>query len=196
MERKYMILGVVVTAAVLLPLGKWLSASRQQEAARTEDRKVEQRFVADRQAAGQAMSQQKGAGVNRKSGGGGPNGSNQSQRAQDRQKRMEEMAKVVGLSAEQMKQVAAVQASTRPLMGDIFRNPKLTQKQKQAAVADIRKAQTAQISKFLTPEQMTNYTAYQSKMHQERQARRAAREAGGGGASGATGNQGVGGIAQ
>ena len=99
------------------------------------------------------------------------------------------MIKEVGLTPAQAKQVQAVQRSTRPLMGDIFRNPQLSQEQKMAAMRQIRQQQQTQVNKILTPEQQTKYAAYQQKMRERWQARRREWE-------GANGSQGSGAHSQ
>ena len=74
---------------------------------------------------------------------------------------MEAMTQEVGLTPAQVKQVQAVQESSRPMMSDVFRNPQLSREQKMASMQQIRQVQQVQISKFLSIDQQTKYTAFQ-----------------------------------
>ena len=145
MKSKQMLIAVAILAAILLPLGGWVWNSRHRS---------------DGVAAGGVVNIVAN--------------SDPAKRAANRQQRMDEMTKAIGLSAEQASKISAIRSSTRPLIGDILRNQKLTEEQKQASIADIRKIQRDQISKFLSVDQMTLYAAYEEKRAQERTARRAA----------------------
>ena len=172
MQRRHMVSGAIIAIAVLLPLSRWVTASRQQAAARIEDLKVEKQFVASRTAAGQQMADGPGQWGARQGGRrpGGWGGQGQSrQRGQGRRDMMTRMVKEVGLTPAQVKQLQAVRDSSRPMMSDVFRNPQLTREQKMAAVQQIRQAQQTQVGKFLTLDQQAKYTAFQEKMRQQRQ---------------------------
>ncbi len=200
MERKYAAASAAIAVAVLLPIGRYVIASRQDAADRQASLAVERRFVSNRAAAtgiaqtptgiGQWRGRNgaNGQGRRRRRGGqGGPPG-------QGRARRMEQMAKEVGLNPTQMQRIQAAQQSARPMMADVFRNPQLTRDQKMAAMQQVRAAQQAQINQILTPEQQTKYQAFQEKMRAQRQARW--RENGGsGGAWGGPGRVGGGNTA-
>ncbi len=188
MERKYAAAGAVVAVAVLLPLGRWVIASRQDAADQQASRAVERQFVSQRAAAGVAQQTTSSPwGQGGQWGRGGQNGQRRlrsgqnGQRGQGRARMMEQMAKEVGLDQTQMKKIQAVQESSRSMMGDIFRNPQFTREQKMATMQQLRQAQQTQINKFLTPDQQAKFAAFQEKMRAQRQARR---RANGGGVSG------------
>ena len=199
MERKKVIAATVIAIAVLLPFGKWVIASRQEVADQKASQDVEQKFVAARTAANGNVPAVRPGGMAMGGGQGGPNGGgqnggrrwgggggNDAQRQQRQQQRIEAMAKEVGLSPAQMKQVQAVQQSSRPMMMDVFRNPNLSREQKQAAMQTLRQAQQEQMNKIMTPEQQSKYTAYREKMRAQRQSRQG--QNGGGPGGGGEGN--------
>jgi hypothetical protein len=190
MERKYAAAGAAVAVAVLLPLGRWVIASRQDAADERASRELERQFASRQAAATGAGQPSAGGGAWTWGRQGGPTGQGgqrrgNGQRGPDRSRRMEEMAREVGLNQTQVGQIQAVQQSSRPMMSDVFRNPQLTREQKMEAMQEIRAAQQTQISRFLSADQLARYTAYQQKMRERWQARR--RENGGPGGGPAAG---------
>jgi hypothetical protein len=190
-KRKIVTAGVLIGIAVLIPLGRWVIASRQEAAAAKVDQVVEQQFIAARQANGQMMPQAQSQWRGGQGGGNGGNGprrgGNGGQRGQGRQRRMEQMVKEVGLNPTQAKQVQTIRQSARSTMTDIFRNPNLTREQKRAQGQQIRQAVQEQLNKVLTTDQQTKYAAFQEKMRQERAARRQQNGGGFGGPGGGPG---------
>lgn len=195
MQRKNAVAGAIIAGAVLLLAGRWVIASRQDASDQKEAQEVERKFVAQRAAANGATPAQPGGmwagggapGQRRRGGGGGPGGGGGGQRGQGRQRMMEAMAKEVGLNPTQMKQVQAIQQSSRPMMGDVRRNPKMSREDKQAAMKTIREAQQTQMNKILTPDQQTKYAAFREKTRALWQARRQGNGGPGGAGPGAGG---------
>ncbi len=156
MERKKVIAGTVIAIALLLPLGKWVIASRQESS--------------DKQSSylnGPVNSSTDGRMAGGVSGGAGRQGRGRGQRAA---RMMAEMTKELNLTAEQVKQVQSVQQNSQPKMGAIRQNSQMSRDQKRSAMAQIRQDQQAEINKFLTPDQQTKYTALIVKMQAERAA--------------------------
>ena len=180
MNKKYVWMGAVIGVAVLLWLGQWLYGMYQDNADRTAAIAIEKQYASRNNAnAGQSGGAVPGGPNGQRRWGSGQGGGG-GQWAQRGARRMEELTKEVGLNQAQVKQVQAAQASSRSLMGDIFRNPNLTREQKMAQMQQLRAAQQAQISKILTPDQQTKYTTFQEKMRSQWQARRQANGGGGG----------------
>lgn len=175
MEQKKVIAGAIIGVAILLPLGKWVIASRQDAADQKEAQKVEQQFRAKQAEATGAPPPAPGGGQWGRGGGqqggrrrGGAGGG--AQFAQRRQEMQQQMIKEVGLNPTQVKQLDAVRQSSRSMMPNVFRNPKLSWEQKRAAMQQMRQAEQQSISKFLSAEQMTKYTAFQEKMRAQMRA--------------------------
>jgi hypothetical protein len=183
MQRRHIFVGAVIALALLLPLGRWLYGMYQDAADRKASLAIEKQFAnrlpTTNATQGQPSSLGGPNGRMRRGGGQGRPGGGQ--RGQRGAQMMAEMAKEVDLSPTQVKQVQAVQESTRPLMGDLFRNPNLTRDQKREQMQQLRAAQQAQISKILSPDQQTKYAAFQEKVRAQWQARRQANGSGYGG---------------
>lgn len=180
-DRKTWIAAGAIAVAILLPTGRWVLAARQDAADEKASREVERQFQSRQVARNGGGTTQ--AGGNPQQGWGGPGGGRGrgrqgrgggGQRGQGRARMMAEMVKEVGLNEMQVKQLQAVQESSRPMMQDLFRNPQLSREQKMEAMQQMRAQQQAQISKFLTPDQQTKYAAFQQKMRAQWQARRQA----------------------
>lgn len=173
MERRKVIAGSIIGVAILLPIGKWVIASRQDAADQKASQQVEQQFRARQAAATGAPAPQAGGGQwgqgGARRGGGGRRGGG-AQWGQRRQEMQQQMIKEVGLNPTQVKQLDAVRQSSRSLMPDVFRNPNLSREQKMAAMQQIRQAEQQATSKFLTADQMTKYTAFQEKMRAQMRA--------------------------
>ena len=185
-KKKYGIVGLIIALALMIPLGRWVYGMSQDAADRREAMEIEKKYAANRQpgANGAAMAGAGGGyGGGRRGGGqwgGGPGGEGRGEAMHARM--MAEMTKEVGLSPTQAKQIQAIQASSRPLMADLFRNPKLSRDEKRAQMQQLRAAQQQELAKVLTTDQQTRYTAFQQKMREQFQSRR--RERGGGGYGG------------
>ncbi len=183
-RNRYLIGSAIIAIALLIPLGRWGFGMWQEAADRKAAMEIEKQF-ASRQPGANGAAMAGGSGGNggyggqggRGNGGGGRWGGGQGGE-QMRARMMEAMTKEVGLTPAQAKQVQAIQASSRPLMRDMFRNPKMSREEKQAQMQQLRAAQQKEMAKILSPDQMAKLDVFRQKMREQWQSRR--RERGGG----------------